>query len=230
MRSSVSKSCAGAIRATPGGCPPAPKRAALCIAPEGMAVDPLVEAALREAASRLHAAGWVVEERDALPPLREPARLQAQLWLALLPRGAMAMVEKEDEPASLAVYRHMAALCPPPDLAQFQDALTARATFLRQWLLFLEEFPVVLMPSCGRPPFPDALDTTGFEAFQGIIEAQLTQVGLPLLGLPGLAVQVGAALGEGVQLVAGRYREDLLLAAGEAIAPAPISPVDPLPV
>ncbi len=210
--------------------PPAPRRAALCVAPEGMAVEPLVEAALRDAAARLRDAGWAVEELDNLPPLREPARLQAQLWLALLPRGAMAMVEKEGEPASLAVYRHMAALCPPPDLAQFQDALTARATFLREWNLFLERFPVAIMPTCGRAPFPDALDTTGFEAFGGIIEAQLTQVGLPLLGLPGLAVQVGPALGQGVQLVAGRFREDLLLAAGEALAPDPLSPVDPVAV
>lgn len=207
--------------------PPVAKRAALCVAPEGMAVEPVVEAALRDAAARLRAAGWAVEELDALPPLREPARLQAQLWLALLPRGAMALVEKEGEPASLAVYRHMAQLCPPPDLGQFQDALTARATFLRQWNLFLERFPLVLMPVCGRAPFPDALDTTGFEAFQGIIEAQLPQVGLPLLGLPGLAVQVGPELGQGVQLVAGRYREDVLLAAGEVLAPASLSPVDP---
>ena len=207
--------------------PPVAKRAALCVAPEGMAVEPVVEAALRDAADRLRAAGWAVEELDALPPLREPARLQAQLWLALLPRGAMALVEKEGEPASLAVYRHMAQLCPPPDLGQFQDALTARATFLRQWNLFLERFPLVLMPVCGRAPFPDALDTTGFEAFQGIIEAQLPQVGLPLMGLPGLAVQVGPELGQGVQLVAGRYREDVLLAAGAALAPDPLSPVDP---
>lgn len=207
--------------------PPVAKRAALCVAPEGMAVEPVVEAALRDAAARLRAAGWAVEELDALPPLREPARLQAQLWLALLPRGAMALVEREGEPASLAVYRHMAQLCPPPDLGQFQDALTARATFLRQWNLFLERFPLVLMPVCGRAPFPDALDTTGFEAFQGIIEAQLPQVGLPLMGLPGLAVQVGPELGQGVQLVAGRYREDVLLAAGAALAPDPLSPVDP---
>ncbi|MFL1463932.1 amidase [Roseococcus sp. DSY-14] len=208
--------------------PPLPRRAALCVAPEGMAVEPVVEAALREAARRLRDAGWQVEEQDALPPLREPALLQARLWLAMLPRGGMEMVEREGEAASLAVYRHMAALCPPPDLAQFQDALTRRATLIREWNLFLRRFPLVLMPTSGRAPFPDGLDTQGAEAFAGIIEAQLTQVGLPLLGLPGLAVQVGAALGEGVQLVGPRFREDLLLAAGEAIAPAPISPADPL--
>jgi amidase len=200
--------------------PPAARRVALCVAPEGMKVAPEVEAALRDAARRLTAAGYEVEEVATLPPLREPAALQAQLWLAMLPRGGLAAVEREDEPASLAVYRHMMELCQLPDLAGFQDALTARAGFLRQWNLFFEEHPLALMPVSGELPFADGADTEGFERFRAIIEAQLTQVGLPLMGLPGLAVATGkvGTAPVGVQLVAGRYREDLLLAAGEAIA------------
>jgi amidase len=114
----------------------------------------------------------------------------------------------------------MARLCELPDLAGFQDALTGRAGFLRQWNLFFEEYPLALMPVSGELPFADHADTEGFERFEAIIEAQLTQVGLPLMGLPGLAVATGkvGAAPVGVQLVAGRYREDLLLAAGEAIA------------
>src|SRR5918993_1256515 len=42
--------------------PPAAKRAALCVAPDGMAGQPPVAAALRDAARRLRAAGWSVEE------------------------------------------------------------------------------------------------------------------------------------------------------------------------
>jgi amidase len=208
--------------------PPAAKRVALCVAPEGMKVAPEVAAALREAAARLRAAGYAVEELEALPPLREPARLQAQLWLAMLPRGGLAAVEREDEPASLAVYTHMQRITAPPGLAEFQDALTARATFLREWTMFFERFPLALMPVSGELPFSDGDDTQGFERFTAILEAQLTQVGLPLMGLPGLAVATGKAGSApvGVQLVAGRFREDLLLAAGEAIA-RPIAPVEP---
>ncbi len=87
------------------------------------------------------------------------------------------------------------------------------------------------MPVSGELPFADQADQGGAEAFGAIIEAQLTQVGLPLLGLPGLAVATGLSgtAPLGVQLVAGRYREDLLLAAGEAIAAAgtPPAPIDP---
>lgn len=211
--------------------PAVPRRAALCVSPEGMKVEPAIEAALRESARRLADAGWVVEEVDALPPLREPARLQALLWLSMLPRGGMAAVEQEDEPASLAVYRHMARLVPPPGLAEFQDTLTARAGFVRQWMLYFQRYPVVLMPVCGELPFPNEDDTQGFERFGEIMEAQLTQVGLPLLGVPGLTVTTGMAGDRpvGVQLVGARYREDVLLAAGEAItgAGAAIAPIDP---
>jgi amidase len=208
--------------------PPAPKRAALCVAPEGMKVAPEVEAALRAAAAKLRDAGWQVEETDAIPPFREPARLQAMFWLATLPRGAMAMVEKENEPASLAVYRHMQRLAPPPTLEEFQDGLTARAGFLRQWMLFFERFPVLLCPVSGELPFPNEDDTQGFERFRELMEAQLTQVGLPLMGLPGLAVTTGftpAGVPVGVQLIGGRHREDVLLAAGEALTGGAAMPV-----
>jgi amidase len=64
------------------------------------------------------------------------------------------------------------------------------------------------------------------------MEAQLTQVGLPLMGLPGLTVTTGTVgrIPVGVQLLAGRYREDLLLQAGATIeaAGAPITPIDPV--
>lgn len=200
--------------------PELPRRAALCVAPEGMKVDPAIEKALREAAARLKEAGWTVEEVDALPPLREPARLQGMLWMELLHRGVMAAVEQENEPASLAVYRHLAKLTPPPaDLAELQDALTARAGFVRQWMQFFTQYPVVLLPVCGELPFDNEEDTKGFDRFRELLEAQLTQVGLPFIGVPALAITTGMAGDRpvGVQLAGPRYREDVLLAAGEAI-------------
>ena len=211
--------------------PPVAKRAALCVAPDGMKVAPVIAEAVRDAGARLRAAGWEVEEMANLPPLREPARLQARLWLSMLPRGGLAAAERENEACSLKVYGYMQALTAPPTYAEYQDALTARLGFLRAWNLFFERYPVVLMPVSGELPFTDQADQGGAEAFSAILEAQLTQVGLPLLSLPGLAVATGLSgtAPLGVQLVAGRYREDLLLAAGETIAAAgaPPSPIDP---
>jgi amidase len=211
--------------------PPAPKRAALLPRPEGLVIAPEVEAAMLDAARRLEAAGWVVTETDS-PPLREPARLQAMLWLAESRRGLNRALQQEGDPDALFVFGEMEALCPMPDLDAFMDALQARAGFVRQWMEFFERFSVAITPVSGELPFADQLDVRSKEDFRRVIEAQLTQVGLPLMGLPGLTVTTGLVgrVPVGVQLVAGRYREDLLLAAGAAIEAAgvPASPVDPV--
>ncbi|WP_419899692.1 amidase family protein [Roseomonas sp. USHLN139] len=211
--------------------PAAPKRAALCIRPEGLATTPEVERALRDAALRLQERGWTIVETPC-PPLREPARLQAMLWLAESRRGLNSALAKEADPDASFVFAQMERLCSAPDLNQFQDALQARAGFTRQWQMFLKNYPVVLLPVCSELPFADLLDVESPEAFDRVIEAQLVQVGLPLMGLPGLTVAMGEAEGRptGVQLIAGRYREDLLIEAGaviEAAGPA-VVPCDPV--
>lgn len=210
--------------------PPAPKRAALCVRPDGMKVAPDVEAALREAARRLQDAGWTVVETD-VPPLREPAEIQAMYWLAETRRGLNAAIAREDDPDANFVYAQMEALCPSPDLHAFLDGLQKRVGFLRQWMAFFERYPVALIPVSGELPFKDQEDVESVAAFRRIMEAQMTQIGLPLMGLPGLTVTTGlvGTTPVGVQVVGGRYREDLLLAAGETIEAggAPIVPVDP---
>ena len=192
---------------------------------------PEVETALREAAAVLKDAGWTVDEMEC-PPFREPARLQAILWLAEFRRASGEAIYDEDEPDSKFVYEQMVELCPEPDLNAMIDTLQARMGFVRQWQLFLRSYPVLLCPVSAELPFPDLLDVESPDAFRRVMEAQLTQVGLPLMGLPGLTVTTGlvGSTPVGVQLVGGRYREDTLLAAGRVIEAAgtPASPVDPV--
>ena len=110
-------------------------------------------------------------------------------------------------------------------------ALRERATLVRAWQAFLSRYPVVLMPVSGEPPFPDHLDVESEASFDRVIEAQLVQVGMPVIGVPGLTVTMGMDDGAplGVQLVGPRYREDVLFDAGavlERAFPVP-NPVDP---
>jgi len=196
-----------------------PKRAALCVAPEGMQTHPLVEATLRNAAERMIDAGWRIDEVES-PPFRAPARCQAQLWLAEMARGAQAMFVQEDDPDANHVLAEMHKLTAVPDLNEVLDAMQARVGFLRDWQIFLAQYPVLICPISAEPPFPDLLD---LEDFPRVMEAQLTQVGLPLMGLPGMSVFTGFAQGDmgrvpmGAQLIAGRYHEDILLDAAQEI-------------
>lgn len=207
-----------------------PKQAALTTSPEGLSVSPDVECALRDAGKRLENAGWTIAETQC-PSFREPARLQLILWLAEYVRGGAEAVQREDDADACFVFEQLAAHSCAPDLNTLLDTLQSRAKLVRDWQQFFSNYDVLICPVSGELPFPDQQDVESPAAFHRIFEAQLTQIGLPLTGLPGLVVSTGL-VGKspvGVQLVAGRYREDLLLRAGEEIerGGTPSSPVDP---
>jgi amidase len=215
----------------PADGPPVARRAALCLRPDGLATAPAVAAALVEAAKRLEAAGWTVEEVTALPPLREAAELQTRLWLGEGYEAMLAAAEREGDPGALTILTFHAETAGSVDLVDFSKILTRRATLVRMWQQFLANTPVVLMPVSAELPFPDELDRQGDAALARVWEAQMTQIALPIIGMPGLTVSTGmvGTAPVGVQIVAGRFREDLCLLAGEAIEAGgvPASPVDP---
>ncbi len=212
--------------------PPMPKRVALCVNPDGLNPVPQVQAAVRDAGQRLERAGWTVEEIKDTPPMQEAAILQTKLWLGDGYEAQLALAEKEGDPGALACLRGNRAKVFPFDSTELSRALTRRATLTREWLLFLEQHPVLLMPVSGELPFADQLDRKDEESFQRVWHAQLTQIAIPFFGVPALTVSTGLVgrLPVGVQLVSQRFREDLCLAAGEAIEAGgtPPMPIDPV--
>src|ERR1700733_10955318 len=85
--------------------PSMPKRAALCVNPEGLDPVPEVKAAVVDAAKRLERAGWIVEEVTSLPPLKEAAEHQTKLWLGDNYEGQLVAAEREGDPGALACLR-----------------------------------------------------------------------------------------------------------------------------
>ena len=211
--------------------PPMPKRVAMCLNPDGLDPVPEVKAAVADAGKRLERAGWIVEEIVNTPPLREPANLQTKLWLGDNYEAQLETAEREGDPGALACLRGNRTKVFPFDAAAFSKALTRRATLTREWLEFFETYAVLLMPVSGELPFPDHLDRKDEASFARVWHAQLPQIAIPFMGLPGLTVSTGLVgrIPVGVQLVSGRYREDLCLAAGEAIEAGgtPSAAIDP---
>jgi amidase len=210
--------------------PPMPKRVALCVSPDGLETVAEVKAAVLDAGKRLERAGWTVEE-VAAPPLREAADLQTKLWLGDNYEGQLAAAEREGDPGALACLRGNGTKVFPSDADALSRTLTRRATLAREWLLFLEKYPVLLMPVSAELPFPDQLDTRDEASFKRVWQAQLPMIAIPFMGLPGLTVSTGLVgrVPVGVQVVAGRFREDLCLLAGEAIEAGgtPSAAIDP---
>ena len=208
--------------------PPREKRVAMCLNPDGLDPVPEVVAAVADAGKRLQDAGWIVEEISDTPPLREAAEIQTRLWLGDGYEAQLEMAEREGDPGALACLRGNRAKVHPFDLSK---ALARRATLTREWFAFLDKYPVLLMPVSGELPFPDHLDRKDEASFARVWHAQLAQIAIPFMGLPGLTVSTGLVgrIPVGVQLVAGRYREDLCLAAGEAVEAGgtPSAAIDP---
>jgi amidase len=208
-----------------------PKHAALCLNPDGLDPVPEVKAAVADAGKRLERAGWTVEEIATTPPLREAVDWQTKLWLGDNYEAQFAAAEREGDPGALACLRGNRSKVHPFDAAAFSKALTRRATLAREWLQFFERYTVVVMPVSGELPFPDHLDRRDDASFARVWHAQMPQIAIPFMGLPGLTVSTGLVgrIPVGVQVVSGRYREDLCLAAGEAIEAGgtPSAAIDP---
>ncbi len=210
--------------------PAMPRRAALCLEPDGLEISAEVKAAVADAGKRLERAGWTVEE-VAPPPLQEAADLQTKLWLGEGYEAQLAAAEREGDPGALACLRGNRAKVVPFDGAAYSQALTRRATLTRQWLQFFETYAVLLMPVSGELPFPDGLDMRDEASFARVWRRSSRRSPFPSwacradrLHRPRGKVPVG------VQVVSGRYREDLCLLAGEAIEAGgtPPSPIDPV--
>ncbi len=212
--------------------PPVPKRAALCLNPDGLATAPEVKAAVSDAGKRLERAGWTVDLIENTPPMREAVEWNTKLWLGDGYEAQLEMAEREGDPGALACLRGNRAKVTPFDQADYAKALTRRATLTREWMLFFERYAVVLTPVSGELPFPDNLDRKDEASFKRVWDAQMPQIAIPFMGLPGLTVSTGTVGRSpvGVHVVSGRYREDLCLLAGEAIEAGgvPASPIDPV--
>ncbi|GLU32843.1 amidase family protein [Trinickia caryophylli] len=209
-----------------------PRRAALCLRPDGWGIAPEVEAALRDAAQRLADAGWTVEEIDNTPPMRAAADVQQRLWLGDGFEALAAAVASDGDRGAAAVIEASRARVAglPPDVVK--HALVTRTSLMREWRVFLDQYAVLLLPVSAELPFPDDLDMQGAEGFERVWESQLTMRALPAMGLPGLTVTTNLVNGipVGVQIVAAHFREDLCLQAGAAIEArgVPCSPVHPV--
>lgn len=213
--------------------PPAKKpiRVAMVVDPAGRGgVAPEIVAAIQRAAAWLTEAGYIVEE-IAPPEFGTVIDLWAQLAMDDVIAGLEPMVEKHGDHAirtSLGLWRKAFPGSGPKEMI---EAMMERDRLLRLWQLFLEERPLILTHSSAELPFRVGLDLVDVPTTAHMIRAQSTQLAVPVLGLPSIAVPAGVADGLplGVQLIAGRYREDLCLEAAEAIeARAGLrTPVDP---
>ena len=181
-------------------------------------VHPSVSAAVDQAALWLAAAGYTVEEVEP-PHFSEVAAMQFHLVMNDMRRAGEPFMREHGDDALRRALSHYMAINPVWDRDQYLDALARRFTIARDWAVFFERFPLLLMPNSWERQFAIDDDQLSAERTAQILLAQAPLLSTAVLGLPGLSVPAGVSDGlpTGVQLVANRFREDRLLAAGEVI-------------
>ncbi len=219
--------------------PHEPPRAAICADPSGEGVHPQVGEAVRRAGDALNDAGYQVTEVP-LDSIMDMARL----WNELLLTEAQLLMEPDirefGSPQINTAYDNYKAARnlirgnaePIEDLESYLRQAVRRATYLRELLEDTEEYGVIVGPVSTEPPLRQGEDLISGERVAEIFTANRLTVAINLVGLPSVSVSTGATdnVPSGVQIIAGRYREDMALDAAEVIERACgiETPIDPL--
>jgi amidase len=195
-----------------------PTRVALFTSWKGSRVDPSVVQACEQAARWLQDAGYQVEEAEP-PHFAEVSSMQFQMVMNDMRRAGVAFMREKGDDALRTALDHYLAITPEWSRDQYLEALTRRFNIARDWAVFFERYPVLLMPNSWERQLPIDDDQRSAARVQEILLAQSPLLSTAVLGLPGLSVPTGVVNGlpTGVQLVTGRFREDRLLRAGEVI-------------
>jgi amidase len=177
-----------------------------------------IAALVRRAGGWLEADGYVVEE-VAPPHLTE----LAEMWMAIL-HGEIAPAAREGMNALASdgfrrSFTDTAACLLRLGGEAYQVAWRRRHAILREWSLFLQQFPILLTPTSCQPTFPVNHDTRSVDTMHEILRAFTPLSAVAGAGLPAISVPLGMAGGApaGVQIVAGAFKEERCFEAAAAL-------------
>lgn len=196
-----------------------PVKVAKAVVPPDMNADPTIMAHIDQAAMYLEREGYQVEEVE-LPDLMGCWQAWADLLVGemrVLQEDMLAGVSSAD---FMQVYDAYKAFARPQDMKGYMQGVADRSRHLRNWMLLLQDYPVLLTPLSVAPAFSARADLDGADAVAAMFRDALRFIGVVnYLGLPAAAVPVGLQDGHpvGVQLIAARFREDVALDAAAAI-------------
>ena len=200
----------------------------------GAAPSPPVAAALAQAANALADAGYeIVTART--PGFTAAFELWFRMHIPEFRRFQQADFERDGDDGIRIAMKLMQENVPDIGPDDHLRALADRTRLIRDWYAFLEDTPLVLAPVCTELPYVQGFDLESAARTMQVWRQSATLMAVPVLGLPGMAVPTGVVEGPthrlpvGVQIIGQRFREDLCLAAAEAIeARSPrLTPVDP---
>lgn len=183
---------------------------------------PAVDRALDDAAAHLTDAGYEVDEVE-LPLLAEASRL----WSLLITEDIRPILPLVHQVGGAdirtALGHHFDAAAEiwgeAPTLQTYINGWARRATLITRLQEYLGDDRLLLTPVCAEPPFEQDADITDRGRAVELFTAMWPMTAVPVLGFPAVTVPVrtDAGLPLSAQLVGGRFEEDLVLDAAQAV-------------
>ncbi|MFL6716780.1 MAG: amidase [Burkholderiaceae bacterium] len=165
-----------------GPLPNAP-RVALVTKLEGVEPEPEVAQGLRIAAGILQRAGFNVEEVTP-PRFKEAAELWSPFVLTESGRSLQNAARQLGDTRIQNAINTWLEVTPLLDLPGFSQTLGKREQIRRDWQIFMQTYPIVLMPTSWRTPFPPGFRPAGTGGLQGNSECAKSML---RYSIPGLA-------------------------------------------
>lgn len=171
-----------------------------------------------QAADALRDAGYQVQEVRT-PSIDEPFRDWFRTLLTEMNVGLLPQILDYGSDDIKTTFDYFSRMGDVLELDTFISDFGERTRMMRDWNLFLAEFPLTLTPIYMNRLYDWDYDLHSFEACKDFLEASSYSMAINYLGLP--AGVIGTGLVENrpaaVQIVGQRYREDLICEALEAI-------------
>ena len=199
--------------------PRKPIKVAMARIPDDMPVHPSVRDALRTAADALERAGYRVTDME-VPDITGVWHTWSDVLnteMHVMSAEAMLAMGSED---FRKVFTNALRFTEIKDQRGYMEAYTRRSTHIRNWMMFLEDQPIILAPTYVQPTPGPRADLESPERLHQLFFNEMRFIAaVNVLGLPAAVVPVALHEGHpiGVQLIASRYREDLALDAAHTI-------------
>ena len=193
------------------------RRVAFTRESHGYPIHADILAGLDRAADALRDAGYEVIEVEV--PSIVPA---AQAWFSVAIREVKdtldPLAQQYGSETIQRIFQYFYDISEMVDHEGYMAGVAARSALVREWNVFLAEYPLVLTPFLMRPMYDYDYDET-LAGTRDLFASAIYSYGINYMGLPAGNVPMGLVENRpaGLQIVGQRFREDLILDALEAI-------------
>ncbi|MGB7180577.1 MAG: amidase family protein [Burkholderiaceae bacterium] len=184
----------------------------------GFKLDPAVSLALDTARSALVDAGYEVV--DVEPPMTE--ELASDGLRVLFGEVKVLMlndVRAHGSETINSIFDQYFEYFPPYEGDELLLGMARRSRHVREWLLFLQKYPLILSPFLLQPTYEWDRDAQGLDGVTDVLGSAFWSYGMNFLGLPAgsIAANFNNGLPVSIQVIGQRFREDMILDACEEI-------------